>query len=133
MLITVLLLLRYLKFAQISAPHRFSEERISLNLLNTDTLQPFSCQAKNAHPHVLNIISCPQSTHLQWREVMIDKEREPTNRNYQELHPEGVMVSIIGGLELHVDQVHGGVRASDVDKLRARKGKTPNNPQRFQD
>lgn len=56
---------------------------------------------------------------------MIDKKREPTNRDYQELHPEGVMVSIIGGLELHVDQVHGGVRASDVDKLRVRKETTP--------
>lgn len=55
--------------------------------------------------------------YLQWREVMIDKKGEPTNRNYQKLHPEGVMVSIIGGLELHVDQVHGGVRASDVDEL----------------
>lgn len=56
---------------------------------------------------------------------MIDKKREPTNRNYQELHSEGVVVSIVGGLELHVDQVHGGVRASDVDELRARKETTP--------
>lgn len=56
---------------------------------------------------------------------MIDKKREPTNRNYQELHSERVVVSIIGGLELHVDQVHGGVRAGDVDKLRARKETTP--------
>lgn len=109
-------LLRYLKFAQTSAPNRFIEERISLNLLNIDTIQPFTGQAKNAHPHILNIlakknkiISCPQSTHLQWREVMIDKKREPTNRNNQKLHSEGVMVSIIGGLELHVDQVHGGI------------------------
>lgn len=48
--------LRCLKFAQTSAPHRFTEERISLNLLNIDTLQPFTGQAKNAHPHILNIL-----------------------------------------------------------------------------
>lgn len=57
---------------------------------------------------------------------MIDKKGEPTNRNYQKLHSEGVVVSIVGGLELHVDQVHGGVRASDVDKLRARKERNKN-------
>lgn len=54
---------------------------------------------------------------------MIDKKRESTNRNYQKLHPERIMVSIIGGLKFHVDQVHGGIRASNVDKLKSKERK----------
>lgn len=45
---------------------------------------------------------------------MVDENRETPNRNNQELHPETVMVSIVGGPELHVDQVNGGVRTADV-------------------
>lgn len=33
------------------------------------------------------------------------------------------MVSIIGGLKFHVDQVHGGIRASNVDKLKIKERK----------
>lgn len=54
---------------------------------------------------------------------MIDKKRESTNRNYQKLHPERIMVSIVGGLKFHVDQVHGGIRASNVDKLKSKERK----------
>lgn len=54
---------------------------------------------------------------------MIDKKRESTDRNYQKLHPERIMVSIIGGLKFHVDQVHGGIRASNVDKLKSKERK----------
>lgn len=48
---------------------------------------------------------------------MIDQERQPTHWDHQELHSERVMVPIVGRLELHVDQVDGGVSASDVDYL----------------
>lgn len=52
---------------------------------------------------------------------MVDENRETPNRNNQELHPETVMVSIVGGPELHVDQVNGGVRTADVYYLASRK------------
>lgn len=48
---------------------------------------------------------------------MVDENSETSNRNNQKLHPETVMVSIIGGPELHVDQVDGGIRTADVDHL----------------
>lgn len=49
---------------------------------------------------------------------MVDQESQATNRDDQELHSERVVVPIIGRLELQVDQVHGGVRTSDVDDLK---------------
>lgn len=49
---------------------------------------------------------------------MVDQESQATNRDDQELHSECVVVPIIGRLELQVDQVHGGVRTSDVDDLK---------------
>lgn len=48
---------------------------------------------------------------------MVDKEGKPTHGDHQELHPERVMVAIIGGFELDIDQVHGGIRTSNVDNL----------------
>jgi len=57
---------------------------------------------------------------------MIDKKRESTNRNYQKLHSECIMVSIIGGLKFHVDQIHSGIRASNVDKLQSKERKKQN-------
>lgn len=48
---------------------------------------------------------------------MVDKNCQPPNRNHQKLHPETVMVTIVGGPELHVDQVECGVSARDVDHL----------------
>lgn len=48
---------------------------------------------------------------------MVDKNCETPNRNHQKLHPETVMVAVIGGPELHVDQVDCGVCTSDVDHL----------------
>lgn len=56
-------------------------------------------------------------SYLQRREVMVDKKGETTHRDDQELHPESVMIAIIGGFELGIDQVHCGVRTSDVDNL----------------
>ncbi|KAG7222855.1 hypothetical protein INR49_016017, partial [Caranx melampygus] len=41
---------------------------------------------------------------LQEREVMVDEDGQTSNRNYQELHSEAVMVAIIGGPEFGVDQ-----------------------------
>lgn len=49
---------------------------------------------------------------------MVNQERQATNRDNQELHSESVVVSIISSLELNVDQVHSGVRTSDVDNLK---------------
>lgn len=48
---------------------------------------------------------------------MVDENRKTPDRNYQELHSETVMVAIVGGPELHVDQVDCGVRTTDVDYL----------------
>lgn len=48
---------------------------------------------------------------------MVDKNSETPNRNHQKLHPETVMVAVIGGPELHVDQVDCGVCTSNVDHL----------------
>lgn len=48
---------------------------------------------------------------------MVDKEGQSSNRYDQELYPERVMVTIIGSLELCVDQVHCSVRTANVDDL----------------
>lgn len=49
---------------------------------------------------------------------MVDEHGETPHRNDQELHPEAVVVAVIGGPELDVDQVDRGVRTADVDHLR---------------
>lgn len=49
---------------------------------------------------------------------MVHQESQAPNRDDQELHSERVVVPIVGRLELQVDQVHGGVRTSDVDDLK---------------
>lgn len=48
---------------------------------------------------------------------MVDKNRETPNRNHQKLHPETVMVTIVGGPEFHVDHVDCGICARNVDHL----------------
>lgn len=48
---------------------------------------------------------------------MVDEKREATHRDDQELHPESVMIAIIGGFELGVDQVHCGICTPNVDNL----------------
>ena len=48
---------------------------------------------------------------------MVDENSEASYRNYQELHPETVMVAIIGSPEFHVDQIDRGTRTTDVDHL----------------
>lgn len=40
---------------------------------------------------------------------MVNQNSKAPNRNNQELHSETVMVAIIGGPELHVDQVDCGI------------------------
>lgn len=49
---------------------------------------------------------------------MVDKNCETPNGDHQKLHPETVMVAVIGGPELHVDQVDCGIGTGDVDHLR---------------
>lgn len=56
---------------------------------------------------------------LQESEVVVDENSKTPDRNDQELHSETVMVAIVGGPELHIDQVDGGVRTADVDHLHA--------------
>lgn len=51
---------------------------------------------------------------------MVDEKSETTHRNDQELRSESVVVSIIGGFELGIDQVHCGIRTSNVDNLEQR-------------
>lgn len=48
---------------------------------------------------------------------MVDEDSETPDRNNQELHSETVVVAIIGGPELRVDQVDRGIRTADVDHL----------------
>lgn len=48
---------------------------------------------------------------------MVDEEGQPSDGNHQELHPERVVVPVVGGLELGVDHVDGGVRTAYVDDL----------------
>lgn len=48
---------------------------------------------------------------------MVNENRKTPDRNHQELHSETVVVSIVGGPELRVDQVYGGICATDVDQL----------------
>lgn len=48
---------------------------------------------------------------------MVDENSETPNRNNQKLNSEAVMVAIVGGPELHVDQVNCGIRTTDVDHL----------------
>lgn len=49
---------------------------------------------------------------------MVNQKSQSTDGDDQELHSERVMVPVISCLELQIDQVHGGVRTSNVDDLR---------------
>ena len=48
---------------------------------------------------------------------MVDENSETPDGNNQELHSETVMVAIVGGPELRIDQVDCRIRTSDVDHL----------------
>lgn len=48
---------------------------------------------------------------------MVDENSETPDGNNQELHSETVMVAIVGGPELRIDQVDCCIRTSDVDHL----------------
>lgn len=48
---------------------------------------------------------------------MVDENSKTPNGDNQELNSETVMIAIVGGPELHVDQVDSGVRTADVDHL----------------
>lgn len=50
---------------------------------------------------------------------MVDQEGQTSNWNDKELNSESVVVPIISGLEFHIDQVHSGIGAADVDDLHA--------------
>lgn len=65
----------------------------------------------------MRIHSCCIETHLQWGEVMVDQKSQSSYWNYEELQSKSVMVSIIGGLKFHIDQVNRGISTSDVDDL----------------
>lgn len=56
---------------------------------------------------------------LQRREGVVDENSETPDGNNQELHSETVMVAIVGGPELRIDQVDCRIRTSDVDHLHA--------------
>lgn len=48
---------------------------------------------------------------------MVDKHSQTSHRDNQELHSETVMIAVVGGPELHVDQIDGGICTADVDHL----------------
>jgi len=52
---------------------------------------------------------------LEGAEVVVDQESEPSDRNNEKFGPESVVVSVVGGLELGVDQVDREVGATDVN------------------
>lgn len=54
---------------------------------------------------------------FQRSELVVDEESETTNRHDEKFSSESVMVSVVCGLELHVDEVNGGVRARQVNDL----------------
>lgn len=49
--------------------------------------------------------------YLKRGEVVVDEEGQTSNRHNKELHPERVVVAVIGRLELGKHQVDGGNRA----------------------
>lgn len=49
---------------------------------------------------------------------MVHQESQAPDRDNQELHSERVVIPVICGLELEVDQVDGCVRAPNVDDLK---------------
>lgn len=48
---------------------------------------------------------------------MVDEHSQTSHWHNQELHSETVMIAVVRGPELHVDQVDGGVCTADVDHL----------------
>jgi len=52
---------------------------------------------------------------LEGAEVVVDQESEPSDRHNEKFSPESVVVSVVGGLELGVDQVDREVGATDVN------------------
>lgn len=48
---------------------------------------------------------------------MVNQESQTANRHNQELDSECIVVPVISCLELNVDQVHSGIRTSNVDDL----------------
>lgn len=50
-------------------------------------------------------------------ELVVDKEGKTTNRHDKKLSAEGVVIAVIGGLELHVDEIDGEVGTAYVDAL----------------
>lgn len=48
---------------------------------------------------------------------MVDQESQSTNRHYQELHAESVVIGVIGGLELEVHEVDGEDGGADKENL----------------
>lgn len=88
-----------------------------------------SCRRLKKKKHLLIFLSWEGMqtrgmSNLQRREVVINEKREATDRNDQKLHSERVVVSIIRRFELHVDQVQGGIRTSDIDHLKDKMGKS---------
>lgn len=55
---------------------------------------------------------------------MIDEKWEASYRDHQKFHSEGIMISIIGCLKFHVDQVHRGIGTGNVDELKRKEKNT---------
>ena len=56
-------------------------------------------------------------TYLHWGEFRVDQDGEATNRNNKELSSEGVMIAVISGFELEVDQEHSEVGWDNEENL----------------
>lgn len=54
---------------------------------------------------------------LERGELVVDEEGKTANRYDKKLGAEGVVVAIVGSLELHVDEIDSEVGAANVDAL----------------
>jgi len=57
---------------------------------------------------------------LQCAELVVDQEGETADGNNEKFRPESVVIAVVGGLELDVDEVDGEVGATDVNALHCR-------------
>lgn len=58
--------------------------------------------------------------YLKYGKLVVDEQGEQDGGTDEELDPEGVVVVVVGRLELQVDQVDGGVRGGEEDYLHQR-------------
>ena len=59
-------------------------------------------------------------THLHDRELVVEKQREQRAGEHEELHPEGVVVAVVGRLELDVHEIDRAPAGDQEEDLHGR-------------